>query len=31
MNKESGDLGVRRIREFNLALLDKWCSRLKEE
>jgi len=24
-------LGVRRIMEFNLSLLDKWCWRLKEE
>jgi len=23
--KEDGGLGVRRIREFNLALLGKWC------
>ena len=24
-------MGVRRIMEFNLSLLDKWCWRLKEE
>ena len=27
----NGRLGVRRIREFNLTLLDKWCWRLREE
>jgi len=26
--KEVGGLGVRRIREFNLALLGRWCWRL---
>ena len=31
MNKESGGLGVRKIREFNLTLLGKWCWRLQEE
>lgn len=28
MDKEVGDLGVKRIREFNLALLGKWYWRL---
>ena len=27
-SKEVGGLGVRRIREFNLALLGRWCWRL---
>jgi len=25
LGKEVGDLGVRKIREFNLALLGEWC------
>lgn len=28
LQKEQGGLGVRRLREFNLALLGKWCWRL---
>jgi len=27
-DKKVGGLGVRRIKEFNLALIDKWCWRL---
>jgi hypothetical protein len=27
-NKENGGLGVRRVREFNLSLLGKWCWRM---
>lgn len=30
-NKEKGGLEVRRLRVFKMALLDKWCWRLKEE
>lgn len=30
-NKDKGGLGVRRLWEFNMALLDKWWWRLKEE
>jgi hypothetical protein len=30
-NKEKGGLEIRRLKEFNMALLDKWCWRLKEE
>jgi len=28
LDKEVGGLGVRRMREFNLVLLGKWCWRL---
>jgi len=28
VSKEKGGLGVRRMREFNLALLEKWCWRM---
>nr|ABN09170.1 hypothetical protein MtrDRAFT_AC183371g10v1 [Medicago truncatula] len=28
LNREVGGLGVRRIREFNLSLLGKWCWRM---
>jgi len=31
LDKEVGGLGVRRIREFNLSLLGKWCWRLLED
>jgi len=31
LKNENGGFGVRRIKEFNLSLLDKWCWRLKEE
>jgi len=29
LKKENDGLGVRRIMEFNLVLLDKWCWRVK--
>jgi len=28
LSKEEGGLGVRRMREFNVALLGKWCWRM---
>jgi len=28
LSKEEGGLGVRRIREFNVVLLGKWCWRM---
>jgi hypothetical protein len=31
LEKEVGGLGVRRIREFNLSLLGKWCWRVATE
>jgi len=31
LRKEQGGLGVKRLREFNLALLRKWCWRMLEE
>jgi hypothetical protein len=31
LNKEEGGLGVHRVKEFNLALLGKWCWRLLQE
>jgi len=31
LKKEHGGLGVMRLKEFNLALLGKWCLRLLED
>ncbi|CAI8586009.1 unnamed protein product [Vicia faba] len=31
LSKESGGLGVKRLREFNVNLLRKWCWRMLEE
>ena len=31
LKKEDGGLGVRRIGEFNLSLISKWCWHLREE